>query len=212
MRLGKIKAPALPESSGVIATAFAVLIKVLRLYFTRIDDGYNQLVGNNGGRFLEAPNGLFFDLGDQALAVINTAQPVRFNQTYLNNGVSINGVTTSEITVEHGGVYNFQVSARAVSGSGSTKTLWMWINRNGTDVGYSTKEYTVAGSGKELELVWNFTIDVLAGQYIQMKWTANDINVSLDFTAATSPHPGIPSAVVAVHYVSALPNILPVLP
>lgn len=212
MRLGKIKAPALPESSGVLATAFATLIKVLRLYFRRIDDGYNQLVGNNGGRFLEVPNGVFFDTGDQALDTVNVAQPVRFNQTYLNNGVSINGVTTSEITVEYSGVYTFQVTARAVSGSGSTKTIWLWINRNGTDVGFSTKEYTVSGSGKELEMIWSFTIDVLAGQYIQMRWSANDIDVALDFAAATSPHPGIPSAVVAVHYVSALPNILPVLP
>lgn len=212
MRLGKIKAPALTESAGLTPTIFREFLRSLRLYFTRIDDGFNQLVGENGGRFLQTPNAVFYDTGDQALGTINVAQPIRFNQTYLDNAIAINGATTSEITVEHGGVYNFQVTALARSSSGSTKTVWLWIKRNGTDIGYTTKEYVVSGAGKELEIAWDFMIDVQGGQYIQMMWTSNDIDISLDATAATSPHPGIPSAVVSVKFVSALPTVLPTPP
>jgi hypothetical protein len=155
---------------------------------------------------------LFFDTGDQAIAVINTAQPVRFNQTYLNAGVSINGGTTSEITVANSGIYNFQFTGQLRSTSGSSKVVFVWLRRNGTNVGYSAREYSISGSGKELEVVANFNIDLQAEQYIQIMIAADSTALQLDTVAPTSPHPGIASAVVAVSFVSALPAILPVLP
>jgi hypothetical protein len=88
----------------------------------------------------------------------------------------------------------------------------VWLNRNGTNIGYSTREYLIAGSGNSLEIAWNFNIDLLAGQYIQIIIAGDSTNMSLDSVAATSPHPGISSAVVAVSFVSALPAVLPVLP
>ena len=86
------------------------------------------------------------------------------------------------------------------------------IARDGVDIGYSAREYSVSGSGKGLEINWNFIIDLQAGSYIELVWTGDDINLSLDHVAATSPHPGISSAVVAVFFISALPEVLPVLP
>jgi hypothetical protein len=188
------------------------LNNILRLFFNQIANTLNLLTGDNGGVFISSPNGLFFDTGDQAIAVINTAQPVRFNQTYLNSGISINGVTTSEITVANSGIYNFQFTGQLRSTSASSKILYVWLNRNGTNIGYSTREYVIAGSGNSLEIAWNFNIDLQAGQYIQIIIAGDSTNMSLDTVAPTSPHPGISSAVVAVSFVSALPAILPVLP
>jgi hypothetical protein len=188
------------------------LNNILRLFFNQVANTVNLLTGDTGGVFLSNPNGLFFDTGDQPIAVINTAQPVRFNQTYLNSGISINGVTTSEITVANSGIYNFQFTGQLRSTSASSKILYVWLNRNGTDIGYSTREYVIAGSGNSLEIAWNFNIDLLAGQYIQIIIAGDSTNMSLDTVAPTSPHPGIASAVVAVSFVSALPAILPVLP
>jgi hypothetical protein len=88
----------------------------------------------------------------------------------------------------------------------------VWLRRNGTNIGYSTREYVIAGSGNSLEIAWNFNIDLQAGQYIQIIIAGDSTNMSLDTVAPTSPHPGISSAVVAVSFVSALPAILPVLP
>jgi hypothetical protein len=182
------------------------------LFFNQIANTLNLLTGDNGGVFISSPNGLFFDTGDQAIAVINTAQPVRFNQTYLNAGVSINGATTSEITVANSGIYNFQFTGQLRSTSASSKILYVWLRRNGTNIGYSTREYLISGSGNSLEIAWNFNIDLQAGQYIQIIIAGDSTNMSLDTVAPTSPHPGIPSAVVSVSFVSALPAILPVLP
>jgi hypothetical protein len=211
--LGKTAPPALPIPPPSPLKGFLdALNNVLRLFFNGISSSVNNLVGDNGGRFLQSPNGLFFDTGDQALAAVNTAQPVRFNQTYLDNGVSINGATSSEITVQYSGVYLFTFTGQLRSGSGSNKLVFLWLNRNGTDIGYSAREYSISGSGKELEINWSFIIDMQAGQYMQMRWTGNNIDLSLDAVAPTSPHPGISSAVVAVTYVSALPEALPTLP
>ena len=211
--LGKIPTPALPIAPASPLKGFMdSLNNVLRLFFNGIGAAVNSLVGENGGRFVQVPNGLFFDTGDQALDTVNVGQPVRFNQTYLNNAVTINGPTTSQITVEYSGVYNIQFTAQVRSNSGSSKLVYLWIARDGIDIGYSAREYSISGSGKELEINWNFIIDLQAGSYIELVWTGNDIDLSLDTVAATSPHPGISSAVVAVIFESALPETLPTPP
>lgn len=211
--LNKVAPPALPVAPpSPLKGVMDAMNNVLRLFFNGLAGGFNTLVGDNGGRFLEVPNGLFFDIADQPLGAVNTAQPVRFNQTYLDNGVSINGATLSEITTQYSGVYNFQFTGQVRSGSGSSKLVFLWIARDGVDIGYSGREYNVSGSGKELEINWNFSIDMQAGQYIQLRWAGDDIDLLLDAVDPASPHPGISSAVLAVTYVSALPESLPTPP
>lgn len=211
--IDKVQPPALPVApASPLRTYLDDLNNIVRLFFNKISNSVNLLTGNNGARFIESPNGLFFDTGDQAIAVVNVAQPVRFNQTYLNNGVTINGVTTSEITVTFSGVYNFQFTGQMRSTSGSSKLVFVWIKRNTTEIGYSAREYSVSGSGKELEINWSFNIDLQAGQYIQVMIAADSTDLQLDTVAPTSPHPGIPSAVVAVSFVSTLPDPLPTPP
>jgi hypothetical protein len=213
-KIKKVQSPALPVApqQNPIRVYLDDLNNILRLFFNQIANTLNLLTGDTGGVFISSPNGLFFDTGDQAIAAVNVAQPVRFNQTYLNNGVVINGATTSEITVTYSGIYNFQFTGQLRSTSGSSKVVFVWLRRNGTNVGYSAREYSVSGSGKELEINWSFNIDLQAEQYIQIMIAADSTALQLDTVAPTSPHPGIASAVVAVSFVSALPAILPVLP
>lgn len=211
--INKIQAPALPVApQNPIRGYLDDLNNILRLFFARAANNINLLTGSNGGRFVDSPNGLFWDNADQTLTTINVAEPVRFNQTYLNNGMIINGATTSEITMTYSGVYNFQFNAMLRSSSASSKIVYIWINRNGTDIGYTAREYLIAGSGGLLEINWNFNIDVQAGQYIQIMWTGDSLNLALDAVAPTSPHPGIPSAVIAVTFVSVLPDVIPTPP
>lgn len=211
--LQRVAPPALPQPpSGPLNAFLSVLNNILRLYFNANANVVNSLAGHLGGRFLDVPNALFYSTADQALGVINTAQPIQFENTYLNHGVTINGGSSTQITTTYSGVYNFQVSAQVRSNSASSKIVFIWISRNGTDIGYSTKEYVLSGSGDIHELNWSFNMDMQAGQYIEMQWAGDDIDLSLDAVAAASPHPGIPSAAVAVSLVSALPDTLPTPP
>jgi hypothetical protein len=213
MRLQKTPPPALPFAvPAYTPTYIDQLLKVLRLYFNRVSDVLNAITGVNGGQYIDCPNGLFFSTTDQPIAVINTAQPIDFPIEYLNNAVRVNSGTDSRIYVDVGGVYNFQFSGQLLSGSASAKQVYIWISRNGTDIGYSTHQYTVSGSGNHLNISWNFDIDLDAGEYIEMQWASDDIDMKLEAAVATALHPGMPSAVMAVNFIAPLPNPRPIAP
>ena len=55
-------------------------------------------------------------------------------------------------------------------------------------------------------------MDLAAGEYVEMKWSSDDIDASLNAEAATSPHPGVASAVVTINFISALPETRPTPP
>jgi hypothetical protein len=205
-RLQKIPAPALPYAvPAYTPTYIDQLLKVLRLYFTRLSDSLNAITGFNGGQYIDCPAGLFFSTTDQPIGAANVAQPIDVPIEYLNNAVRVNSGTDSRIYVDIGGVYNFQFSGQLRSGSASSKQVYIWIDRNGTDIGYSTHQYTVSGSGTHLNVSWNFDIDLAEGEYIEMQWASDDIDMRLEAAVATALHPGIPSAVIAVNFVAPLP-------
>ena len=183
---------------------------LLRSFFIRITSVLSDLLGSAGARFIDAPNGLFFSTSNQTLAATNTKYDITFNQIYLNNGVSV--VDSSKITCTVGGVYNFQFSAQAKSSSSSAKQIYLMINRDGTDLGYTTRQNTLSGSDQHMSINWNFSIDVQAGSYIKLRWAGDSTDLTLESVAATSPHTGIPSAVLAVNYVAPLPVTLPTPP
>jgi hypothetical protein len=210
-RLNAPAAPNLPLAPMVYERSFQEAFNnILRLYFNRLDNTLQNAFGPNGGRYLDCPNGLFFDLGTYSPAVINTGYPLEFKAPYLTNGVTV--VDNTKLTVQFPGVYNFQYSGRLTSTNSSLKTVWVWIVRNGTPVGYSTNEYTVSGSGTDTIISWNFNIDLDAGEYIEMYWGADSTNVQIGTTAPTPPHPGIPANVVAVNFISPLPDPRPTPP
>lgn len=205
------KAPNLPLSPATPDRVYMdQLTNAQRLYYNRIDNVLLNVLGRNGGQYVDCPNGLFFDLGTYSPALANTGYPVEFNQTYLGNAVSV--VDGTKITVEIGGVYNFQYSSAVTSTNASLKTVWVWIVRNGTPVGYSTNAYTISGSGTSTIISWQFNIDLGVGEYIELYWGADNVNVSIATTAPTAPHPGIPANVVAVNFIAPLPETRPTPP
>ena len=48
----------------------------------------------------------------------------------------------------YGGVYNFQFIGQLSSGSASPKNIYLWITRNGTDLGYTARGLFLQGSGE----------------------------------------------------------------
>jgi hypothetical protein len=205
-QIQKIPAPALPYATPEYSTTYTdQLLKILRLYFNRLSESLNAVLGTNGGQYIDCPAGLFFSTTDQPIGAANVAQPIDVPIEYLNNAVRVNSGTDSRIYVDIGGVYNFQFSGQLRSGSASAKQVYIWIDRNGTDIGYSTHQYTVSGSNTHLNVSWNFDIDLAAGEFIEMQWASDDIDMKLEAAAATALHPGIPSAVIAVNFVAPLP-------
>ena len=184
----------------------------LRLYFNRLSGNLQSLFGPDGGQFIDCPNGLFFNTADQTFAAANTAYPVVFNATYLNNAVQLRSGSTSEIEVTIPGVYNFQYSGQVKTTSAADKNLYLWIARNGTDIGYSTHAWTFHDNNHYAEISWNFNIDLDVGEYIELQIASDSTDIRLDAEAATAPHPGIPSSVLAVNFIAPLPDPRPTPP
>ncbi len=213
--LNKVAAPNLPlPTTEYDRQYFDQLLNVLRLYFNRLDALFAQLQadGSIDPGLINNPNGLFFSTVDQTLAVVDTAYPITFNQTYLSNEVALQALSTSKIEVSVGGVYNFQLSAQLKSTNSSGKDVQIWIKRNNVTIGYSSHRYTVEGSDNHMNVSWNFDIDLAAGEYIEMQWGADDTNVTLEAIPASAPYPAAASVVMAVNYVARLPDPRPTPP
>lgn len=188
------------------------LLTVLRLYFVRISTTLSSLLAPNGGQFIDCPNGLFFSTTGQTLSAIDTATAITLPITYLSNAVYVDSTYTSRVYCSVGGIYNFQFSGQLVSNSSNAKQVYVWIKRNGTTIGYTTHQYTLSGSNEHMAVEWNFNIDMQAGQYLELIWAADSTDVEMEVSAAASPHPGIPSAVLAVNFIAPLPQVLPTPP
>lgn len=183
-----------------------------RTFMQRLTGALQQLFGPGGGQFVDNPNALFFNTAEQTFAAINTAYPVVYNQTYLSNYVALKSGSTSQIQVAIGGVYNFQYTGQVISENSSAKTIYLWIKRNGTNIGYSTRGNTLSANGEYLQIDWNFQIDLQVNDYIELAASVTDTGMHLHAETATSPHTGIPSSVMTVNYIGPLPETIPTAP
>ena len=213
--LGQVASPNLPLAPTDYDSRYQEqLNNVLRLYFNRLDAILEQLKvsGAIDPGLINNPNGLFFSTVDQTLAAVDTGYPITFDQTYLNNEVALQSGSTSKIEVNVDGVYNFQLSAQLKSSNASAKDVQIWIKRGTTTIGYSSHKYTLEGSDNHMNVNWLFNIDLADGEYIEMYWGANDTNVTLEAIPASAPYPAVASAVMAVSFVSRLPDPRPTPP
>lgn len=212
-RIRPVAQPRLPSAPLTYAAQYhEQYSNILRLFFEQLVNSVASLIGRNGGQYIECPNGLFFNTGEQFFAAINTAYPVVYDQTYLSNAVALRSGSTSQIQVTVGGIYNFQYTGQVISASANAKNIYLWIKRNGINIGYSTRANTVSANNEYLELQWAFNIDLQANDYLELEASVSDTDLHLHAETATAPHPGIPSSVMTVNYISPLPDTLPTPP
>lgn len=212
-QIQSVEPPALPLGTNEYERPYQdQLNNIHRLFYNRLTNAMNAVLGDAGGQYVDCPNALFFNTADQTFAATGIAYPVVYDNTYLSSNVQLRSGSTSQIQTLVGGVYNFQYSGQVLSTSSSAKTLYLWIKRNGVNIGYSTRARTVTANGQYTPLSWTFNIDMRAGDYLELEASVTDADLSLASETATSPHPGIPSSVMTVNYISPLPTTLPTPP
>ena len=185
---------------------------LMRTFMLRLTGMLQSLLGPAGGQYVDFPNGLFFNTDEQYFAATNTAYPVVFNNTYFNNLIDLQSGSTSRVEVSTSGVYNFQYTGQVISENSSSKDISIWIRRNGTDIDYSRRVRTVETNNHSSPFSWSFNIDLEAGDYLELIAAVTNTNLHLHAEAAASPLPGIPSSVLTVNYMSALPETIPTPP
>lgn len=201
-------APNLPLAPEKYAPLYhEQLNNILRLYFNRLSGNLRQLLGANGGQYLQLPYGNFYDTTDQSAASTTTAYAVTLNSSSLSNGVSVQN--SSQITVAQSGVYNVQFSAQLSNDDTAPQDIDIWFRVNGTDVDQSNTRFGLSqrkGAGDPYHTVGtvNLLLDLVANDYVQLMWRSSNTSARIEaYSAGTSPtRPAIPSVIVTVTFVS----------
>lgn len=199
------KAPSLPLATTQYERRYLdQLNNVLRLYFNQLDNVFSSLFGLTGGASLQNPLGSFILTTQQTIPVINTAYAIPFNVTAISNQVAI-GTSPSHIVTSIPGYYNFQFSAQIAKTAGSTMSAWVWPRVNGVDVADSNTMLQLTGSSSsETVAAWNFVLPMNVGDYFELYWASDHVDVILKTTAANAFSPAIPPVLLTATFVSAL--------
>ena len=184
---------------------------VLRLYFNQLRNSLTELLGNTGGKYLDFPYGAFQDSTDQVAVSTTVAYPVTFNTTDFSNGVTV--VSNSRITVTNPGIYNLQFSIQLTNTTNATHDVDIWFRVNGTNVPASNSRFGLAprksaGDPYHIIAALNYFVSLNATDYVEIMWRTNDVGVYIEhYPVSASPtRPAIPSAIVTMSFVSALPT------
>jgi hypothetical protein len=213
------KAPNLPIPPNAYSQEYLnILTNALRLYFNQLDLLGKYLVTPNVGYYLNSPYGAFADTTDQPASGVGAADAVTFDtQTvYDINTIFMGGqpdvyidptVSTSAVFVLFPAIYNFTYSLQLSKTSGTTANIYVWLRVNGTtDVALSVSNYVINGANTKLNISNNVMYEILpvsAPNFVELMWSTDDATVKLDASAAAAPVPAIPSATLAVSFVSA---------
>jgi hypothetical protein len=146
--------------------------------------------------------GAFWDSTTQTNAGSTAANAMRLGNTDPNsNGVSV--VSNSRVTVQRGGVYNFQFSAQFNKTDSGNDLVEIWFAKNGTNLPDSSTQITVVGNNGKMVPAWNYMLQMAAGEYIELYWHSNDLQMRILASTGQSdpPRPSIPSVILTVHQV-----------
>ena len=185
---------------------------ILNIFFIKLINSLNSVLGIRGGRFMNNPYGAFQDSTDQVAADTTTAYPVTFNTTDFSNGVSI--ASGSRITVANDGIWNLQFSIQLKNTTNSGQDVDIWFRKNGTNIDNSNSRFhppARKGSGDPSHIIaaLNFFVEMNESDYIEIMWRTENTGVSIEaFATSSSPtRPAVPSAIATMTFVSNLPTL-----
>lgn len=127
---------------------------------------------------------------------------------------TITGTIASKLTVVYDGIYNLQFSVQTSNVSAQAHDLDIWLRKDGAgdgiDIPGSRGSVTVPPRHGSVDgggiVGWNYFVELLGGQFVEIWWSVDSTNVTLPaYPATTGPvRPSTASAVVTMSYVSAL--------
>ncbi len=207
----QLETPPIPKlaSSGVVYSSALQNQNnsFLNIFFIKLVNSLNSVLGIRGGRFMNNPYGAFQDSTDQVAANTTTAYPVTFNTTDFSNGVSI--ASGSRITVANDGIWNLQFSIQLKNTTNDGQDVDIWFRKNGTNIDNSNSRFHLVarkGTGDPSHIIaaLNFFVEMAANDYVEIVWRTENTGVSIEhFGTSTSPtRPAVPSAIATMCFVS----------
>ena len=188
---GYMQPAQIKDSAGLFGVADNVLV---------------SLGPNNGVEWQDKNQmGYFYDTTAQLSPTANTARPIQFNTNSITGfGVSITNDTAvqpTQIIVNQRGFYNIEFSAQVRNGTSDT-TISIWLEKNGSNVVYSNRYTTLAGSHYDA-ISFNYFILLDVTDILRIMWSHDNSaqQPQLATQGAVAPHPATPSAILTVNRV-----------
>jgi hypothetical protein len=120
----------------------------------------------------------------------------------LKTSATYTGTMTSQIVVANTGIYNLQFSSQMDKSDAGVDYVNFWLRKNGADVTASSGVISLQGNSPAYMMAaWNYLIELVAGDIIELYWGSADINMSIiNETAQTSPfvHPAVQSTILTI--------------
>lgn len=150
-----------------------------------------------GGDFLYAIRNL-----DDIHAVINTGKTLDWTSVVTRRGIDVLSGTLSRIRVSSPGTYRVQAYLQTYYNAGVAGTVYMWLRRNGGDIGSSMVRYTGSGTSHDRIVSRNWMVDMSSGDYIELVWAVSDITIQILYNPLTAWGPSNPAAALSINKVS----------
>ena len=216
-RLQSAPAPNLPIApTQYNPQHYDILNNALRLYFNRLDQNLTALFSNNGGKYLNAPYVTTYSLADQYATNDNTATKVLWDPT---KGI-VNGfdLTTGKAVAQQSGVYKVEYSIQLANNDTSSQRVayfWFKTTRNGVTANEpdSASKFTLekAAAHNAFVVAYSFLfVELTAGDSIELWWQTDKAanggatkGVFIEYEAAASNYPNVPSSLGSITFVSA---------
>lgn len=131
-------------------------------------------------------------------AAANTAYPITWNATIISEGLSLTGSPTTRLTAAHSGLYNFSARIQLSTSNSNLKSGWMWLRKNGTDIGDTTVVGTLKDSSGYLVLQLNDFVSLAVNDYVELMFAVDDTGLAPTAVAATAFAPASAAAHVAI--------------
>lgn len=164
--------------------------------------------GNGTSAFTAAATVPFADLAGRAFAQplslqdqtgnIAAATAVTFNTDLTGTGVSV--VASTQITFAVAGTYMLAPSIQFKNADAADHDATVWFRKNGTNIANSATIVNVPKAADGGTAIFSLSVfeTVTAGQYIEIMWLPEDVDVTIDFTAVGAIAPAIPSVICPV--------------
>jgi hypothetical protein len=104
----------------------------------------------------------------------------------------------SEITAAVAGIYNLQFSLQIISTGGGGGDVEIWFAKNGSPIPNSNTHFSVKNVNEAEFAALNFVETLAAGDYLEVIWATNNLNIQLATPTSTMSGPAVPSAIVTI--------------
>lgn len=208
----KIQPPALPHATPVYDRPYQdQLNNIHRLFYNRLTNTVNAVVGVNGAVNLQAPYAMLMSNVDQLNAGITSENLVTYDTPIFQQAIEVR--SGSQIWFEYPGQYLVTFGLMFTNRGNSEQIIEVWAKNSAANYPLSNTRYDIPE--RKSASVWShikatvtgiFTVDDPDNDYLAIAWWSDGADVFLEhYAAGTNPaRPAIPSVILTVNFVSRL--------